>query len=90
MSLIERCFLFLPLEHSEDIVAQEHAVELYKELRELEHEEEQRVIQESLDYALRHREIIAKFGRFPHRNDLLGRQSSASETDFLKTPNSSF
>jgi uncharacterized protein (DUF924 family) len=45
---------------------------------------------ESLDYAKRHYEIIARFGRFPHRNRILGRHSSAAEEAFLKEPNSSF
>jgi uncharacterized protein (DUF924 family) len=45
---------------------------------------------EWLDYAIRHRDIIARFGRFPHRNVALGRSSTAEEIAFLKTPNSSF
>ena len=45
---------------------------------------------EQVRYALRHREIIERFGRFPHRNDILGRESTAAEIEFLKLPGSGF
>ncbi|MBZ5714686.1 DUF924 family protein [Nannocystis pusilla] len=81
LSQEERLFLYLPLEHSEDLADQERCVELMRALDEtpLWH-----------DYAVRHRDIIARFGRFPHRNAILGRDSTAEECEFLMQPGSSF
>lgn len=76
----ERLFLYLPLEHSEDLADQERCVALMATLGDA----------ELLDYALRHRDIIARFGRFPHRNAILGRDSTAEELAFLREPGSSF
>ncbi|MDA0786581.1 MAG: DUF924 domain-containing protein [Proteobacteria bacterium] len=81
----ERKFLYMPLMHSEDLVDQEKCVELFRALAEESAEEKL-----ALDYAIRHRDIIARFGRFPHRNAILGRQSTPEEIDFLKEPDSSF
>lgn len=75
-----RLFLYLPLEHSEDLGDQDRSVELIRALNDADY----------LDYAEQHRKIIAKFGRFPHRNEALGRPSTAEEIDFLKQPGSSF
>ncbi|MDC0670758.1 DUF924 family protein [Nannocystis radixulma] len=77
----ERLFLYLPLEHSEELADQERCVELMRALDEtpLWH-----------DYAVRHRDVIARFGRFPHRNAVLGRDSTAEECEFLMQPGSSF
>ncbi len=77
----ERAVLYLPLEHSEDLAHQEHCVRLMREL-----DEDPRWC----DFAERHRDIIARFGRFPHRNAVLGRQTSAAEAGFLEEPDSSF
>jgi uncharacterized protein (DUF924 family) len=88
---IERCFLYLPLEHAEDLSAQNRSVELFTKLaEEVSGADEEDVFKTTLDYALRHREIIERFGRFPHRNDVLGRTPTDRETEFLKTPNSAF
>ncbi|HVK60091.1 MAG TPA: DUF924 family protein [Bdellovibrionales bacterium] len=87
---IERCFLYLPLEHSEDIVAQNRAVDLYQDLAANTHGSEAAAVKEALSYAIRHRDIIAKYGRFPHRNELIGRDSTKEEKEFLKRPQSSF
>jgi len=67
-----RNFFYLPLMHSEDLVDQEKAVTLTRDLG----GEEQR-------YALLHRDIIRRFGRFPHRNEILGRATTATEQQFL-------
>ena len=76
-----RMFLYLPLEHSEDLADQELLVELVRE----------RVGPGTyLDFAERHRDIIRRFGRFPHRNAILGRPSTEDEVEFLKQPGSSF
>ena len=77
----ERMFLYLPLEHCEDLVDQELCVALTGELDEN---------PEWHDYALRHRDVVARFGRFPHRNAALGRPDTAEEQAFLKEPGSSF
>jgi uncharacterized protein (DUF924 family) len=76
----ERLFLYLPLEHSEGIADQERSVALFAALGD----------PELLGYAVRHRDVIARFGRFPHRNATLGRPSTADELAFLATPGSSF
>lgn len=89
-TVIERCFLYLPFEHSEDLETQKRSVELYRDLFEEAQGDERTFIAEALDYAIRHHEIIAQFGRFPHRNDALGRVSSRAEREFLKRPGSAF
>lgn len=76
----ERLFLYLPFEHSEDLADQERCVRLMAELGD----------PEWLDYAVRHRDIVARFGRFPHRNAVLGRASTEEELAFLQQPGSSF
>jgi uncharacterized protein (DUF924 family) len=84
-STIERTFFYLPFEHSENLADQERSVELYRRLAQDEPSRE-----DALDYAVRHLDIIKRFGRFPHRNQALGRESTEDEVDFLKQPNSSF
>jgi uncharacterized protein (DUF924 family) len=76
-----RLFCYLPFEHSEDIEDQRRALQLLSE-RTSDHS--------SIEYARLHLEIIARFGRFPHRNAVLGRISTAAELEFLATPGSSF
>lgn len=83
----QRWFAYLPFEHSESLLDQERAVALFAALRrEMRHE----AFDSAYDYAVRHREVIARFGRFPHRNIILGRASTAEEIEFLKQPGSSF
>lgn len=79
-----RQFLYLPFEHSEDLADQEKSVALFEALA------QDPAMAQGADYARRHHAIIARFGRFPHRNRILGRVSSAEEEEFLKGPNSSF
>ena len=84
MSPVERMFFYLPFEHSEVLADQQRCCDLMEALD---------AFAETGDihrYALRHREIIARFGRFPHRNAVLGRASTAQETEFLKQPGSGF
>lgn len=87
---IERVFIYLPLEHSEDLLLQNRSVELFKQLKLGVNEQRQAAFAGFLDYAVRHQEIIERFGRFPHRNQILGRESTAEELKFLQLPNSSF
>lgn len=79
-----RWFLYLPFEHSEDLADQAMSLRLYAGLPEDEEKPEQ------LNYARRHYEIIARFGRFPHRNAILGRPNTADEEAFLHQADSSF
>jgi uncharacterized protein (DUF924 family) len=79
LSADERMFVYMPFMHSEDIADQDRCVALFASEP-----------QQSTSYAEKHRDIIRRFGRFPHRNALLGRQSTAEELEFLKQPGSSF
>jgi len=78
-------FVLLPLEHAEDLVLQDRSVQEFERLaaRDV-------GLAGALDYAHRHREVIARFGRYPHRNALLGRESTAEELAFLAQPGSGF
>jgi len=82
---VRRSFVYMPFEHAETIAAQDEAVRLFTRLAaaapELEH---------MLGYAQRHREVIRRFGRFPHRNAILGRRDTAEEAAFLQEPGSRF
>ena len=79
-----RSFCYLPFEHSESLAAQDESIRLYTRLRDRDGDAD------SLLWAEKHREIIARFGRFPHRNAVLGRVSTAEEAVFLTQPGSSF
>jgi len=81
---VERMFLYLPFEHSEDRADQELSLRLMSQLDAF---EDTRGISE---WALKHKVIVDRFGRFPHRNAALGRRSTAEEIEFLKTPGSGF
>jgi len=87
---IERVFCYLPLEHSEDITHQDRCVALYEALAAGVPPELRETFTGYVDFAERHRAIIRRFGRFPHRNAALGRASTAEEIEFLKQPGSSF
>jgi uncharacterized protein (DUF924 family) len=87
---IEKVFLMMPLEHSESLDRQEESVRRFRALAEEAPENLKATFEYYLDYAVRHRDIIARFGRFPHRNELLGRISTSEELAFLEEPGSSF
>lgn len=87
---IERVFLYLPLEHAENRADQAEAVRLFATLAGQVGPDLQTAFDGFLDYARRHQAIIDRFGRFPHRNAILGRPSSAAETAFLRQPGSGF
>jgi uncharacterized protein (DUF924 family) len=87
---IERVFFYLPLEHSESLPDQEQAVALYEELLASLEERERPEFEGFLWFAKRHHEIIERFGRFPHRNRVLGRESTPEELAFLQEKGSSF
>lgn len=73
----EKLFLYLPFEHAEDLAMQDRSVELFATLSDPQY----------LDYAERHRAIVARFGRFPYRNEVLGRETTAEEQAWLDDPN---
>ena len=85
LSPVQRLFLYLPLEHSENRDHQQQAVTLFQALAD-EHQE----FNDTYVYALKHQAVIERFGRFPHRNEILGRPSTPEEIEFLKQPGSSF
>ncbi len=78
---IHQVFLYMPLEHNEDPEVQEECVTLFEELAVVTGNEQ---IDNFTRYAVAHRDVIAKFGRFPHRNELLGRTSTPAELEYLE------
>lgn len=76
----ERNFLYMPFMHSESLKIHEAAIELFKK----------NGIKNNLDFEVKHKFIIERFGRYPHRNSILGRVSTVEEIEFLKTPGSGF
>ena len=90
LSPVQRVFFYLPLEHAESLEWQDLSVALFEDLLEEVEEGLHRPFRDYLDFARRHRAIIRRFGRFPHRNPILGRESTAEELAFLEEPGSSF
>jgi uncharacterized protein (DUF924 family) len=80
LSPVERSFLYLPFMHSESLKIHEVAMVLYQ----------QNGIQGNLDFAIKHKQIIETFGRYPHRNGILGRHSTEEEIEFLQQSGSGF
>ena len=87
---VQRVFTYLVLEHAEDLALQDQAVQLFQVLREQAVAAERGLFADYLDYAVRHQQVIARFGRFPNRNQILGRTSSTEESAFLLEPGSRF
>jgi uncharacterized protein (DUF924 family) len=88
---IEASFLFMPFMHAEDVAMQQRAVDGFTKLRDAAGDEKLRKNYESsVKFGAAHMKIIERFGRFPHRNAILGRVSTAEEAEFLKQPGSSF
>jgi uncharacterized protein (DUF924 family)/nitroreductase len=86
----ERGFLYMPLPHSEELAYQERCVALFTRMRDASEGPDRDQLENSRRYAVMHRDIVARFGRFPHRNAILGRSSTPEELEFLKEPGSSF
>ncbi|MBV7547076.1 DUF924 domain-containing protein [Pseudomonas sp. PDM26] len=87
---IQRVFIYLVFEHSEDLAVQNEGVSRYIELVAQQPEIDRALFSDYLDYAERHQKVIAQFGRFPHRNAVLGRESTVEELAFLSKPGSRF
>ena len=80
LTIEQQVFLYMPLMHSESKADQALCIELFEELGK----------EDNLKFAIKHQEIIDRFGRFPHRNQVLGRESTVAEREFLTQPGSSF
>ena len=80
----QRLFVYLPFEHSEDLEDQLLSVELFRGLA------TEMGSDDLLVYSVRHMEIVERFGRFPHRNEILGRTTTPEEAEFLEGPDSAF
>jgi uncharacterized protein (DUF924 family) len=86
----ERAFLYMPFMHAESLPAQERGVALFTAFRDASRGPLRQRLETNLDFAVRHRDIIARGGRVPHRNNALDRTSTAAEVEFLQRPGSSF
>ncbi|WP_333003732.1 DUF924 family protein [Vibrio coralliilyticus] len=80
LSLTQQSFLYMPFMHSESLLIHERAVELFKAPG----------MENNYEFEIKHKVIIDRFGRYPHRNEILGRESTAEEIEFLTQPGSSF
>lgn len=87
---LEASFLYLPLEHAEDLPLQNRAVELFERLAGRALPQLRPRFEAFAAYARRHREVIRRFGRFPHRNTTLGRPSTAEELSYLESGGDTF
>ena len=77
---VQKSFIYMPYMHSESLFIHDESVRLFS----------QAGLEDNLKFEMRHREILQKFGRYPHRNQILGRASTNEELEFLKLPGSSF
>jgi uncharacterized protein (DUF924 family) len=80
LNTAQKAFLYMPYMHSESLQVHNEAVKLFSS----------KGLEFNLDFELKHKKIIERFGRFPHRNEILGRISTAEEIEFLQRPGSSF
>ena len=80
---VERWFAYMPFEHSEFLNDQHESVRLFEQLA-------REGLDEPLSWAIKHYDVIKRFGRFPHRNEILGRESTPEEIEFLKQQGSRF
>jgi uncharacterized protein (DUF924 family) len=87
---IQRVFIYLVFEHCENLAVQNEAVSRYIDLVAQQSESDRALFIDYLNYAEKHQQVIARFGRFPHRNAVLGRESTAEELAFLSGPGSRF
>ncbi|WOG29948.1 DUF924 family protein [Endozoicomonas sp. 8E] len=87
---LQQAFFVMPFMHSESLEDQERCVRLFESILGGAGDGYQQYLAGSLDFAVKHRDIVARFGRFPHRNSLLGRESTDEELSFLQQPGSSF
>ncbi len=87
---LQRVFAYMPLEHAESLVLQRHCVGLFERLVASQSAAVRSRYEGFLDYARRHHDVIDQFGRFPHRNAVLGRADTPAEQAYLATPGTGF
>ena len=87
---IERVFFYLPMEHAEDLGMQHWCLWQFQQLLEIVPEAHRETFAGFADYAKQHMDVIERFGRFPHRNIVLGRESTPDELEYLAQPDSGF
>lgn len=87
---VQRAFLYLPFEHDETVASQQRSTALFQEMRDELRADERAMADDFLRHAREHREIIERFGRFPHRNAILGRESTPEEIKYLKSGGRTF
>lgn len=93
LPLVRRMFLYVPLMHAEDLALQRRMVSLFEHLAEeaaRRSPQNRPFFEHALGFARRHAEVIEKYGRFPHRNAILGRASTADEREYLRSPDAGF
>ncbi len=90
LPVLWRGFLYLPLEHAEELAAQDESVAAYRALAEEAPAPLSKIMASMLDYAERHAVVIRRFGRYPHRNAMLGRTTTDEEAEFLASPAAPF
>ncbi len=90
LSEAERMFFYLPLEHSEDVGDQSRSVEMFAALRRDAREDFQKLTESVLEYAYAHQSVVDRFGHFPHRNEVVARESTPEEVTYLAKPGSGF
>jgi uncharacterized protein (DUF924 family) len=86
LTLAERLFLYLPLQHAESAAMQEESIAAYRRLLADAPAPHRKLFESVLEFALQHQSVIQRFGRFPHRNAALSRRSRPEEQEFLSTP----
>ena len=90
LSEYQRNFFYMPMMHSEELQVQRQSIEVFRRLADEAQPDLKKSIEMTHSYAMKHFEIIESFGRFPHRNKILGRESTPAELEFLEQPGSSF
>ncbi len=90
LDLLQRVFFYLPLEHSELMTMQQRSVEMQKLLADSAPVDARGKFRDFHEYAILHLEVIEKYGRYPHRNAIFGRQSTVEELEYLAQPGSGF
>lgn len=90
LNVIERVFFYMPLQHAESLEVQEESVAAYKRLLAEAPADLRAVFEQCAAYAEKHREVIRRFGRFPHRNAIVGRSSTSEEEDWLRAGGETF
>lgn len=86
----ERTFIYMPYMHSESLADQDECMRLFRAMADEASGAGKETLELNYDFAVRHRDIVARFGRFPHRNAVLGRESTPEEKAFLEKPGSAF